>query len=58
MQRAKAEQTQEDLAFAAGFDRTFVIRLETGKRQHLLSVLVGPLSPEELFGAAIQDLPR
>ena len=37
--RAKAEQTQEDLAFAAGIDRTFVGLLETGKRQPSLSVL-------------------
>lgn len=31
--------TQEDLAFAAGVDRTFIGLLETGKRQPSLSVI-------------------
>ena len=37
--RADKGWTQEDLAFDAGIDRTFVGLLETGKRQPSLSVI-------------------
>lgn len=41
LRRARADRgcTQEDLAFEAGIDRTFVGLLETGKRQPSLSVI-------------------
>lgn len=39
--RAKAGVTQEELAFQAGVDRTFVSRLERGIRQPTITTLLG-----------------
>ena len=51
--RAAAGRTQEQLAFEAGVDRTFVGLLESGRRQPSLSVLFAlatalEMSPEHL----------
>lgn len=52
--RADKEMTQEELAFEAGVDRTFIGLLETAKRQPSLSVLFAlsealAMSPERLL---------
>jgi len=39
--RGKAALTQEELAFRAGIDRTFVSRLERGIRQPTITTLIG-----------------
>lgn len=39
--RARAGLNQEDLAFGAGVDRTFVSRLERGIRQPTITTLIG-----------------
>lgn len=53
--RAEKGLTQEQLAFAADVDRTFVGLLETGKRQPTLSVIFAlarslGIKPEKLVG--------
>jgi DNA-binding XRE family transcriptional regulator len=53
--RANAAQTQEDLAFTAGIDRTFVGLLETGKRQPSLSVV---FALAEALGTTPESLVR
>jgi len=54
--RTKNGYSQEQLAYEAGVDRTFISMLETGKRQPTLSVIFAlaialNLRPEEIIAA-------
>lgn len=54
--RTKNGCSQEQLAYEAGVDRTFISMLETGKRQPTLSVIFAlaialNLRPEEIIAA-------
>ena len=59
--REKARISQEELAFRAGIDRTFISRLERGVRQPTLTTLIGigaalDTSPAELVEQVEQKL--
>lgn len=51
--RGKAGLSQEELAFRAGIDRTFVSRLERGIRQPTITTLIGLA---EALGISATDL--
>jgi len=53
--RGKAGVSQEELAFRAGLDRTFVSRLERGIRQPTITTLI---SLAEALGISATDLVR
>lgn len=54
-QRAKVGITQEELAYRADVDRTFVSRLERGIRQPTITTLIGL---GEALGISATDLVR
>ncbi len=54
-QRAKVGITQEELAYRADVDRTFVSRLERGIRQPTITTLIGL---GEALGVSASDLVR
>lgn len=63
--RTKRGYSQEQLAYEAGVDRTFISMLETGKRQPTLSVIFAlavalDQGPEEIIAATqkFSQLPR
>ncbi|HRN81299.1 MAG TPA: helix-turn-helix transcriptional regulator [Nitrosomonas europaea] len=63
--RTKRGYSQEQLAYEAGVDRTFISMLETGKRQPTLSVIFALAvalnqRPEEIIAATqkLSQLPR
>ncbi len=54
--RAKKNRTQADIAFAAGFDRTYISLLELGKRSPTLDTIMAlcgvlDIKPSELLKA-------